>query len=304
MNAPEKAPWLEKRERGSRSAIHLMKWLALSCGRRTARLVLVPICTYFLLFSPRARSTSREYLACALGRPARLADLWRHYFTFAATVLDRVYFIDGLFGRFDIEVKGLELLRRTLAKGRGCILLGAHLGSFELLRTLAPEHRLSVNVVMYEENAAKITGVLNTLNPEIGSRTIVPGELDTVLRISECLARGEIIAMLGDRSAGSGKSVMCRFFGREAVFPQGPLLLALSLRVPVYWVAGLYGGGKRYVIHLESLCEEPNAEGAGRAAWTREWTQRYAERLEHFCRIAPYNWFNFYDFWSRTPGAR
>jgi predicted LPLAT superfamily acyltransferase len=215
-----------------------------------------------------------------------------------------VYFIDGRFGRFDIEVKGLELLRRTLAKGRGCILLGAHLGSFELLRTLAPEHGLSVNVVMYEENAAKITGVLNTLNPEVGSRTIVPGELDTVLRISECLAHGEIIAMLGDRSAGSGKSVMCRFFGREAVFPQGPLLLALSLRVPVYWVAGLYEGGKRYVIHLESLCEEPNADGAERAAWTREWTQRYAERLEHFCRIAPYNWFNFYDFWGRSPGAR
>jgi len=304
MNAPAKAPWLQKRERGSRSAMQFMKWLALNCGRRIARLVLYPICTYFLLFSPRARSTSREYLACALGRPARLADLWRQYFTFAATVLDRVYFIDGRLGRFDIEVKGLELLRRTLAKGRGCILLGAHLGSFELLRTLAPEHRLSVNVVMYEENATKITGVLNTLNPEIGSRTIVPGELDTVLRISECLARGEIIAMLGDRSAGSGKSVMCRFFGREAVFPQGPLLLALSLRVPVYWVAGLYEGGKRYVIHLESLCEEPNAEGAGRAAWTREWTQRYADRLEHFCRIAPYNWFNFYDFWSGSPGAR
>jgi predicted LPLAT superfamily acyltransferase len=72
----------------------------------------------------------------------------------------------------------------------------------------------------------------------------------------------------------------------------------------VYWVAGLYEGGRRYVIHLESLCEEPNADGAERAAWTREWAQRYAERLEHFCRIAPYNWFNFYDFWSGSPGAR
>ena len=304
MNAAAKVPWLERRERGSRGAMQFMKWMALCCGRQMARLMLYPICAYFLLFAPRARSASREYLACALGRPACLADLWRHYFTFAATILDRVYFIDGRFGRFDIEVKGLELLRRTLAKGRGCILLGAHLGSFELLRTLAPEHRLSVSAVMYEENAAKITGILNAVNPEISARTIVPGELDTVLRISECLARGEIIAMLGDRSAGSGKSVMCRFFGREAVFPQGPLLLALSLRVPVYLVAGLYEGGKRYVIHLESLCEEPDADPAERAAWTREWTQRYAERLEHFCRIAPYNWFNFYDFWSGSPGAK
>jgi predicted LPLAT superfamily acyltransferase len=122
-----------------------------------------------------------------------------------------------------------------------------------------------------------------------------------MLRIAECLSRGELVGMLGDRPAGSEKTVTCRFFGRDADFPQGPLRLALSLRAPVYWVAGLYEGGRRYVIHLEPLCEEPNAERAERAAWTREWTQRYAERLEHFCRAAPYNWFNFYDFWSRSP---
>ena len=302
MNAPSKAPWLERGERGSRSATWFMKWLALRCGRRVASLLLYPICAYFLLFSPRGRSTSREYLALALGRSPRLADLWRHFFTFATTVLDRVYFVDGRFGRFDIEVAGLEPLRRTLAKGRGCLLLGAHLGSFELLRTLAPAHRLPVSAVMYEENAANITEVLNARrDPALRERIIDSGEVDTMLRIAECLSRGELVGMLGDRSAGSEKTVTCRFFGRDADFPQGPLRLALSLRVPVYLVAGLYEGGKRYVIHLEPFCEEPNAERAGRAAWAREWTQRYAERLEHFCRLAPYNWFNFYDFWGKSP---
>ncbi len=300
MNA--KAPWLDYRERGSRSATQFMKWLALRCGRRVARLLLVPICGYFLAFSPRARSTSRQYLALALGRPPRLADLWRHYFTFATTVLDRVYFIAGQFERFDIEVRGVDLLRRTLARGRGCLLLGAHLGSFELMRTLAPEHRLPVNVVMYEDNAANIAGVLNPLlDPALRTRIIVPGEVDTMLRISECLARGELVGLLGDRCAGSEKAVMCRFFGREAAFPQGPLLLAHSLRVPVMLLAGLYEGGRRYVIYVEPFCDEPVGDHAGRAAWIGEWAQRYAERLEHFCRTAPYNWFNFYDFWSRSP---
>jgi len=302
VNALSKAPWLDQSERGSRSATRFMKWLALRGGRRVARLLLAPICAYFLAFSPRVRRTSRQYLALALGRPPRLADLWRHYFTFAATVLDRVYFLEGRFDRFDIEVRGLELLRRTLAKGRGCVLLGAHLGSFELLRTLAPEHRLPVNAVMYEDNAANITEVLSPqLDPTLRERVIASGEIDTVLRIAECFSRGELVGMLGDRAAGSDKTVRCRFFGRDAAFPQGPLLLALSLRVPVYWVAGLYEGGRRYVIHLEPFCEEPSADRAGRAAWTREWAQRYAERLEHFCRLAPYNWFNFYDFWSRSP---
>ena len=302
MNAPTNSPWLEQRERGSRSATRLMKWLALRCGRRIARLLLVPICAYFLAFSPRGRSASRQYLALALGRPPRLADLWRHWFTFAATVLDRVYFVDGRFGGFDIETRGLALLRRTLAKGRGCLLLGAHLGSFELLRTLALEDGLSVNSVMYEENAANITEVMNAqLDPMIRERIIVSGEFDTMLQIAECLSRGELVGMLGDRPAGSDKTVACRFFGRYAAFPQGPLRLALSLRAPVYLVAGLYEGGKRYVIHLEPFCEEPSADRAVRVAWVREWVQRYAGRLEHFCRLAPYNWFNFYDFWSTSP---
>lgn len=300
MNAPTSSPWLEQQELGSRSATRLMKWLALLCGRRIARLLLVPICAYFLAFSPRGRSASRQYLALALGRRPRLADLWRHWFTFSVTVLDRVYFVDGRLSRFDIEIRGLEILRRTLAKGRGCILLGAHLGSFELLRMLAPVENLSVSVVMYEDNAANIAEVVNArLDPAIRERIIVPGGVDTMLQIAECLSRGELVGMLGDRAAGSDKTVTCRFFGRDAAFPQGPLRLALSLRAPVYLVAGLYEGGKRYVVHLEPFCEEPGADLTERVAWVREWVQRYAERLEHFCRLAPYNWFNFYDFWSR-----
>src|SRR6266849_1640718 len=188
MNAPSKAPWLDHSVRGSRSATRFMTWFALRCGRRVASLLLYPICAYFLLLSPPLRRASRQYLALALGRPPRLTDLWRHHFTFATTVLDRVYFVDGRFADFDIEVRGLELLRRTLAKGRGCLLLGAHLGSFELLRTLAPVHGLSVNVVMYEDNAANITEVVNArLDPAIRERIIVPGGADTMLRIAECL---------------------------------------------------------------------------------------------------------------------
>src|SRR2546430_14296651 len=117
MNA--KASWLDYRERGSRGATRFMQWLALRCGRRVARLFLVPICAYFLLFSPRVRNTSREYLALALGRRPSFTHLWRHYFTLATTVLDRVYFIVGQFVRFVIVVRCIEILCRAHARVRG-----------------------------------------------------------------------------------------------------------------------------------------------------------------------------------------
>lgn len=299
MNAPAKARWLDHRERGTRSATRFMKWLALRCGRRVARLVLYPICAYFLVFSPRARNASRQYLDLALGRHARLGDLWRHYFTFAATVLDRVYFLDGQLDRFDIEVQGMDMLRETLAGGRGCVLIGAHLGSFELARNLAVADKMQVSAVMYENNADKITDVLHSVNADIASSTIAPSAVDTVLRISERLAAGEMVAMLGDRFAGSERKVMCRFFGREAAFPQGPLLLAQRLRVPVMLFVALYRGGKRYSVLFEPFCDETFPERATRAAWVQRSAQRFADRLEQLCRLAPYNWFNFYDFWGK-----
>ena len=35
-----------------------------------------------------------------------------------------------------------------------------------------------------------------------------------------------------------------------------------------------------------------------RGALVEDAMRRYVERLEHYCRGAPFNWFNFYDYWS------
>jgi len=60
---------------------------------------------------------------------------------------------------------------------------------------------------------------------------------------------------------------------------------------------GLYRGGNRYEIHFERFADLQQDAGQGRDAMIEQLLQRYASRLEHYCRLAPYNWFNFYDFW-------
>ena len=88
------------------------------------------------------------------------------------------------------------------------------------------------------------------------------------------------------------------FLGREAVFPAGPILLANALKVPVVLFFGLYMGGNRYQEHFELFADEINLGRASRPAELQAWVTRYAARLEHYCRLAPYNWFNFFDFWG------
>jgi predicted LPLAT superfamily acyltransferase len=293
------AIWATEPERGSRGAMQFVTWLALKLGRSATRWLLYPLSLYFLAFAPRARRASRAVHGRALGRTAGGADVLRNFHAFAATLLDRIYLLSGRLEDLDLAVDGAAPLEAILAQGRGCILLGSHLGSYDALRALGRyvTHH-PVNFVMYEGVTRHTDAVLDSLAPELKARVIAPGRPETMLRIKECLERGEMVGILGDRPFGSEKTSLCPFLGASARFPHGPFRLALTLEAPVVLFFGLYQGGNRYRICLEVLTERPSATREERADAAARWVERYVQRLEHYAREAPYNWFNFYDFWD------
>jgi len=281
--------------------IRLIARITLSLGRPAGRLLLYPITLYFVLFSGKARHASRRFLSRALNRPVDLGDVFRHYHTFAATILDRVYLLSGRQDFFEIEIHGEPILREQLRGNRGCLLLGAHLGSFEVLRSLAEAYPgLQVRPMMYRANAEKIERVLRAINPEIAGQVIPIGEPDSLLQVQEALAKNQAVGILGDRIAAGDKTVSCRFFDRPCRFPAGPMLLAGLLETPVVLFFGLYQGGRHYEVHFELLTPRLSLEREQRQRQVTEWTQRFAERLEYYCRRTPFNWFNFYDFWDEN----
>lgn len=289
------AAWRQRPERSHRLVLRLMRWIALALGRRVARAVLHPITAYYLAFAPRERRASAAYLARVLGRRATLAERYRHFHRFAATVLDRVYLLNGRFELFDIKRQGEDALHAALAHGRGALLLGAHLGSFEALRT--PGRRssgLRVAMVMYEDNARMLNETLAALGPAAGQDVIALGRVDAMLRVRDFLEHGGVAGVLGDRGLDESDTARLPFLGAPARFPLGPMRMAAMLRCPALFMAGLYLGGNRYALHLEPLVDfgatpRPAAEAALAA---------YVACLERYCRAAPFNWFNFYDFWA------
>lgn len=293
--------WLRQSERGSRVLVVLIGWITLHVGRWAARPFLYPITLYFLVTARDQRIASRRFLTRALQRQAGWWDVARHFHRFAATILDRPHFVSGDHRQFDLEVHGFESAYEQALGGRGCILLGAHLGSFEVMRMFGMLHdRVEVKVLMYEDHNAMLTRLIYSLNPKL-SESIVPlGRFDSLLRAKECLDRGELIGILGDRAAEKDRTTRCRFFGQEAVFPAGPMLFASMVKVPVLLFFGLYLGGNRYALHFEQFADEICLRRAHRDEDIRDWTQRYADRLEHYARLAPFNWFNFYDFWEES----
>lgn len=292
--------WTRQRERGNAFALRLMTRIALTLGWRVGFALLWPITAYFTLTAPRRqRAALRAYLARALGRRAGPRDLFRLYFTFACTMLDRVFLLAGRSRGYRVEVVGLDRLDARLRAGQGCVLLGAHLGSFEVLRVLAgADCPVEIRPMMHEENARQADVLFNALDPARAGSVIALGRPDTMLRAKECVERGGIVGLLGDRAARGERMVTVPFLGAPAPLPAGPHILAAVLGAPVVLFFGLWRGPRRYELRFEEFAGRVTLDRADRAGALAAWTTRYAARLEALCRAHPYNWFNFHDFWG------
>jgi predicted LPLAT superfamily acyltransferase len=298
--ASEADRWTMLPERGTPASLRVIAWIAVHIGRGAARLLLYPVTLYFLITARAARRISYQYLKCVRGSSAHFWHVFRHFHCFAATILDRVYLLRGEFERFRVTVHGKEILQRQIETGKGSILLGSHLGSFEVLRALGVMQRgFPLKVLMDTVHNQNITRFFDALNPTIAGTVIAPDRPDTLIRVKESLDSGYFVGMLGDRIFGGEKTTQCQFLGAPATFPAGPILLAAMMRCPVILFFGLYRGGNRYEIYFEHFAEVIFLERDRRAEETQPWMQRYAERLEHYAHLAPYNWFNFYPFWDQ-----
>ena len=280
----------------------LLSRIGLRLGRPVARAFLYPITVYFFFRRGQERRASRAFLARAFGRPMGTWAVMKHMHAYAATILDRVYLLARSPRRFDVRAQGLDQLEQQMAKGRGVLLLGAHIGSFEVLRTLANERPdVRVRVVMDRQQTPALTRMLHRLNPAMGSEVIdAGGDAGTLaLAMHDAMQQNALVGLLADRARTREPIAMVTFFDQPGPFPIGPYLIASALDVPVVLCFGLYRGGKRYDLYFETFAERIKIPRQARTALAAEWAQRYAARLEHYTRLDPYNWFNFYDFWNR-----
>ena len=285
--------WATRRERGFVPLIRLMAWIVLRIGRPAGQMLLLPVCAYFFLFSPKSRAAGLVYLERALGRAPTAADRWRHYRCFATCVLDRVLLLNDRLDLFDITVHGEEVVLANRDKGGGCFLFGAHLGSFEVVRAVGRlTAKVKLSLVMYQDNARKTNAVLNAINPALNIEIIGLGKPGSMLAVRDRLDEGHVVGILADRSLDGERTERLPFLGAPARFPIGPFRMAALLRRPIVLMVGTYRGDRRYEIVFETISD------GSTATTIEEAMRRYVARLEHHCRQTPYNWFNFYDFWA------
>lgn len=317
----------QQEERGAPFMLKFLLWITYKLGRRGARAFLYPTVAYFLLTGPKGRRASRKCLQRLLGRPATLWDVARHFFVFSACTLDRVFLLTNRHRTLSVDAYWSPDIPAVLAKSPGCLLLVGHMGSREVLRlTPAPPaaasaeapivaravnhgagKMLDVAVLLDRDVNRRMTMLFEELNPELAAQIIDAADRGPalVLKLKEALQRGCMVGIGADRAYPDERTIAVKFMGGTAHVPEGPWTLAAALGVPVILGFGLYRGGNRYDVHFELFRERVAAARATRAADLQTHAQAYALRLEHYARQAPYNWFNFYDYWDedKEPAA-
>lgn len=293
--------WQNLPERSNRFWIYCIITITRRLGRTVSRALLYPISFYFLLINNQTRSAFRKFFKHALHREPEFKDFFRQYHTFACSLLDRLAILTGKDADISIQINGLEHLERVRDRGAGGILVGSHLGGFDILRMIGRTRGgYRVKAVMFGEATPQILEIFEALNPSLHEDIItVPGP-SALLGLWPEFQKGLLIGLLGDRPLPGERSLCCSFFGEPVRFPATAAYLADIFEVPLLQFFCLQRSWGSYDIIFEPLDFQPGGPREDRPQRISRLTEQYALNLEHHAKHAPYNWFNFHDVWEVT----
>ncbi|UPR46827.1 glycosyltransferase family 2 protein [Vibrio cyclitrophicus] len=311
--ASEQPHWSRTQERGTVLGIKLLLAIYTLLGRGVFNLILRGVMRYYHLTGKRARNASEQYLfqlkAYAeqqnIELPAELTS-YNHLLSFGHTMLDKLAAWKGDFSAENLTIHGQDQFENMVANQQGVLILGSHLGNIELCRALGRRHsNIKINALVFTEHAERFNSVMKAVNPQSDLNLIQVTSMgpDTAILLQQKLEQGEWIVIVGDRTSTSkeSRSVWAEFLGKEAPFPQGPLMLASVLKAPVFLLFGLRDDSQRkphFNVYFEHFSDKIELPRKTREQSLRQVVQQYADRLQHYTLKAPLQWYNFFNFWT------
>lgn len=276
-------------------------------GRGGCLALMTPIILYFYVTGGRQRRASLDYLARVRRSHGQVQapGHWHalcHFFAFGATTLDRFAAWTGELQRSDIDQVDAADFVKARHDPRGAVVISAHVGNPDVLRAVgARERHRRINVVVHTRHAENFNRVMQRFAPDSAVRLIEVSDIGVALamRMSEAIERGEWVVIMGDRiSVRHGeRAVIADFLGAPVAMPEGPYLLAAALKCPVYFMFCPKVNG-RYRVRLGLLADRVELPRADRSGAVRHLVQSFLAPLEQTIREAPYQWFNFFDYWA------
>jgi len=288
------AQW-EGKSRGAVIGYKIFIFLIRKFGVRAAYILLYFVSFYFLIFSLKGTRASHYYFHKRLGFSwiISLFKVYKSYFVFGQTIIDKVAISSGLRDYFTFEFDGKWRIEELLKKKQGGILISAHVGNFEIAEYFLSEINInaSIYLVTTDREHRAIKEYLESISLKNNIKYIIVNEdLSHIFEINNALSNNALVCFTGDRYFEGHKVLKEEFMGKEASFPAGTFILGSRLDVPVLFVYVMKETSKHY--HLYSRRAEFKKRDA------QDLLKSYIHSIESILKKYPYQWFNYFDFWD------
>jgi len=299
--------WSKAKESGTLLGMKSLLIIYRVFGRLGFRIILFPIMAYYYLVGRPAREASQQYLKLVKPylEPEKANSLtsFKHFLMFGEIMLDKFLVWMGEISREDVIFETPTILARLDGQKEGGIIIVSHLGNAEVCNALGQQlPGIMLTVLVNTENAEKFNSLMKKVNDSSKIKLLQVTDISpaTAMMLSDRIDNGEFIVIAGDRTPSNESQARVsnvQFLGRNAPMPQGAFILAGLLKCPVYVMFCLKKKAT-YHIYVELFSERLKFSRKERQQAITEVVQSYAARLEYYCKKAPLQWFNFFDFWE------
>lgn len=264
-------------------------------GIKIAYCVLALVVFHFIPFAPKATRAIWQYNRRILhyGTLKSILKLYQHYFVFGQSLIDKIAIKTGLSGKYHFEFDNYQRFLEIIDNSKGAILVGAHVGCWEVGSVFFGKYGRKINIVMFNSEHSDIKKVIEDASEKYDFKVIPINEdaLNAIINIKIALNNGEYICFNGDRYLHENSSMSVDFLGKQARFPIGLFKIANKCRVPVVFHYAMREGVNTYRFIFEEATINPQTT-------TEDLVNQYKTSLESIVRRYPQQWFNFYGFWD------
>jgi KDO2-lipid IV(A) lauroyltransferase len=177
-----------------------------------------------------------------------------------------------------VEAEGLEHMRRALADGRGAIIVGAHLGNWEMAGAVLTANGLPLSFLVGEQTNARVDDVVNNLRR--AQRIGIITRASALKKVLTTLRKNELVALLVDQDARKG-GILVDFLGTPASTVRGPAMFAIRANCPIIMLSIHRAGNRHHAIFEAPIWPDPaEDEEASVLRLTRHFNDVLSRRIK------------------------
>jgi predicted LPLAT superfamily acyltransferase len=311
-NKKSKDHWASLKESGTYTGLRFLYLLNKFFGRKIYSLLIYPVALYFVIFNVSARRASQGYLLYhwqknpdILRKRPNILNTVIHFKNFAEAILDKGLAWSSEISENTFEVTAASNINELMNDKRGQLIIGSHFGNLEYCRGFMQRYKDKIiNILVYDKHSANFVKVMQKINPDSRVNVFQVDEFDvaTILLLKQKTDAGEWVFIAGDRIplAGIEHTVEVTFLDKRARLPIGPYLLAKALTCPVKLMFGYRHPSlqaNKVCFDVVNFSESLKFTRNNRDQVMQQYAQQFISALESHCLQAPYQWFNFYNFW-------